>query len=91
MNFLNFFIIKLLVKIKYANIINIAAKKVIIPELLQSNCNSKKIFKEVKSFLDNEDKITDQIKNTEKVLDDFRTKTLPTDLAAESLRKIIFF
>ncbi len=91
MNFLNFFIIKLLVKIKYANIINIAAKKVIIPELLQSNCNSKKIFKEVKSFLDNQDKITDQIKNTEKVLDDFRTKTLPTDLAAESLRKIIFF
>ena len=34
----------MLVKIKYANIINIAAKEEIIPELLQSNCNSKKIF-----------------------------------------------
>ena len=39
-----FFIIKILVKVKYANIINIAAKEEIIPELLQSNCSPKKIF-----------------------------------------------
>ena len=34
----------MLVKIKYANILNIAADEMIIPELLQSKCNSKKKF-----------------------------------------------
>ena len=43
MNFINFIIVKLLVKVKYANIINIAADHEIIPELIQSNCNSKYI------------------------------------------------
>ena len=42
MNFINYFIVKSLVKIKFANIINIAANKEIIPELLQSKCNAKK-------------------------------------------------
>ena len=45
--FINFFIIKMLVKTKFANIINIAAKEEIIPELLQSNCNANNIFKKV--------------------------------------------
>ena len=45
MGFINFMIVKSLVKTKYANIINFAANEEIIPELLQSNCNSKNIFK----------------------------------------------
>jgi len=45
MNIINFFIIKALVKIKYANIINIAANDEIIPELLQSKCNPKIFLK----------------------------------------------
>ena len=44
MNFINFFIVKMLVKIKYANILNIAAGQMIIPELLQSKCNPKKFL-----------------------------------------------
>ena len=43
MNPINFIILKMLVKIKFANIINIAANEMIIPELLQSKCNPKKI------------------------------------------------
>ena len=87
MNFLNFLIVKILVKIKYANILNIAANQMIIPELLQSKCNPKEIFKLVSSFLDDQNKIKKQISNTEKVLDGFRTKNLPTELAADSLWK----
>ena len=45
MGLINFFIIKMLVKIKYANIINIAAKEEIIPELLQSIVIQKKYLK----------------------------------------------
>ena len=77
----------MLVKIKYANILNIAANQMIIPELLQSKCNPKEIFKLVSSFLDDQNKIKKQISNTEKVLDGFRTKNLPTELAADSLWK----
>ena len=87
MNFINFLIVKMLVKIKYANILNIAADEMIIPELLQSKCNSKEFFKLVSSFLEDQSKIKKQILNTEKVLDSFRTKNLPTDLAADSLLK----
>ena len=87
MNFINFLIVKMLVKIKYANILNIAAGQMIIPELLQSKCNPKEIYKLVSSFLEDQNKIKKQISNTEKVLEGFRTKSLPTDLAADSLRK----
>ncbi len=87
MNFLNFLIVKILAKIKYANILNIAANQMIIPELLQSRCNPSEIFKLVSSFLDDQNKIKKQISNTEKVLDSFRTKNLPTELAADSLWK----
>ena len=77
----------MLVKIKYANILNIAAGQMIIPELLQSKCNPKEIYKLVSSFLEDQNKIKKQISNTEKVLEGFRTKNLPTDLVADSLRK----
>ncbi len=61
----------------------------IIPELIQSNCNSSNIFKVVSEFIENPDKIKNQINETQVVLDSFKTKNLPTDLAANSLRKII--
>ncbi len=89
MNFINFLIIKFLVKIKFANIINIAANRMIIPELLQSNCNSKEISKVVSSYLEDNNKISEQIKNVSEILDSFKTKNLPTDLVAESLRKCL--
>ena len=47
MSFLNYLIVKLLVKIKYANIINIINDKEIIPELIQKECNAKEIFSRV--------------------------------------------
>jgi len=86
MNFLNFLIVKLLVKIKYANVLNIAAGQMIIPELLQSKCNPKEIYKLVSSFLEDQNKIKEQISNTEKILDSFKTKNLPTDLVANAIK-----
>ncbi len=60
-NFINFFIVKMLVKVRFANIINIAAGKEIIPELLQEKCNAKNIFNKVDEFLTNPDLSTNQI------------------------------
>ena len=73
MNSINFFLVKLLVKVKFANIINIAANKEIIPELLQSKCNSQNIFNNVNVLLDNKDSLNEQIMETQEIIDKFRT------------------
>ena len=73
MNFINFFIIKMLVKVKFANIINIASNEEIIPELLQKNCNAKNIFNIVDKFLNNPDISNQQINKCQKVISDFKT------------------
>ena len=89
MGLINFLIIKMLVNTKFANIINIAAKKEIIPELLQSNCNPKKIFENVSNYLDDPKKIDEQVKNTQLILNEFKTNNSPSNLAAESLNKFL--
>ena len=89
MNFINFLIIKILVKIKYANIINIAANEEIIPELLQSKCNSKNIYKVVSNFLDTPSKIEEQVKKTQIVINRFRTNKPSAELASHALNNIL--
>ena len=89
MGLINFLIIKMLVNTKFANIINIAAKKEIIPELLQSNCKPKNIFKIVSNYLDNPKKINEQISNTQTILNNFRTNTLSSTLAANAINKYL--
>ena len=79
----------MLVKTKFANIINIAAKKEIIPELLQSNCNPQKIFDVVSDYLDNPKKIDEQISNTQTILKSLETNTLSSALAANALNKYL--
>ena len=73
MNSINFLIIKMLVKVKYANIINIAADEEIIPELLQSNCNSKNIFNNVDSLFENNESMQNQIDKSQEILKNFKT------------------
>jgi len=89
MNFINFFIIKMLVKTKYANIINIAAKEEIIPELLQSKCNAINIYKHVNEFLEDPNKIKNQIKKTANILNNFKTKNSSSELASVSLNSFL--
>tara|TARA_Y100000590_G_scaffold325927_1_gene369818 strand:- start:1422 stop:2549 length:1128 start_codon:yes stop_codon:yes gene_type:complete len=73
MGSINFFIVKLLVKVKFANIINIAADEEIIPELLQSKCNSKNIFSTVNKLLFDRKAIDTQIEKTQKIISNFKT------------------
>ena len=89
MNFINFWIIKMLVKIKFANIINIAANEEIIPELLQSKCNAKNIYKVLNEFFDSPSKITEQINKTEIILNKFRTAKSSSVLASEALNRLV--
>ncbi len=89
MNIINFLIIKMLVKTKFANIINIAAKEEIIPELLQSKCNSKNIFNVVSNYLDNPKNMDEQISKTQKILKNFKTNNSSSVLAANAIKKYL--
>ena len=89
MNFINFLIIKSLVKTNYANIINFAANEEVIPELLQSNCNSKNIFIQVSNFLENPKKIKEQLEKVQTILNGFKTNKSSSELASLSLNKFL--
>ena len=89
MGLINFLIIKMLVKTKFANIINIAAKQEIIPELLQSNCNPQNIFKVVSNYLENPSKIDEQISKTQMILKNFKTTASSSSLAANAINKYL--
>ena len=89
MGLINFLIVKMLVKTKFANIINIAAKEEIIPELLQSDCNPKNIFSITSNYLDNPKKMEEQISKTQKILKNFRTNISSSALAAKTLNKFL--
>ena len=75
MNLINFFIVKFLVKTKFANIINIINQKEIIPELIQKECNSKEIFKSVVYFLKNPEHMKKQILDINNTLNEIKSKT----------------
>ena len=87
MNIINFFIVKMLVKVKFANIINIINEKEVIPELLQSRCNSEEIFNMVNSFLENPQLIKNQIENYQKTLKEIKSEASSTDKTADILIK----
>jgi len=89
MNFLNFWIVKMLVKIKFANIINIINNKEIIPELIQKECNPKEIFNSVVYFLKNPELMKKQINDCEETLTKIRSKTSSSDEASSVLTKFL--
>ncbi|WP_415315907.1 lipid-A-disaccharide synthase [Candidatus Pelagibacter sp. Uisw_137] len=89
MNFINYLIVKLLVKIEYANIINIINKKEIIPELIQKECNAKEIYNSVVYFLKNPEMMRQQVNDCEKTLSQIRSKTSSSVEASLVLDKFL--
>ena len=86
MGIINFFIVKLLVKVKFANIINIAAKEEIIPELLQSKCNSTNIYTTVDKLLSDKRAMEKQITKSQDIISNFKTKR-STEIASSVIEK----
>ena len=74
MGAINFFIVKMLVKVKFANIINIAADEEVIPELLQSRCNPADIYNTVDKLLTDKSSLDKQVSKTQKIIRDFKTE-----------------
>jgi len=89
MNILNYLIVKMLVKIKFANIINIINNKEIIPELIQNECNAKEIYNSVVYFLKNPKLMNKQINDCENTLSKIRSNTSSSDEASSILTKFL--
>ena len=85
MNFINFFIAKLFLKIKFANMINIINNKEIIPELLQKECNSDEIYKTVNYLLKKPEHINEQLKQVDKTIKELRSNTSSSNEASNVL------
>ncbi len=75
MNFLNFLIARIFLKIRFANMINIINDKEILPELIQRDCNANEIFKTVYYFLKKPDLIDNQLAQVNKTINDLTSKT----------------
>ena len=85
LSYINFMIFKLLVNVKFANIINIINNKEVIPELLQNECNAKEIFNTVIYFLKNPKLIKKQLDECSKTLEGIKSKTSSSNEAATIL------
>ena len=79
LGFINFMIFKLLVNVKFANIINIINNREVIPELLQNECNAEEIYKTVIYFLKHPELIKNQLNECNKTLEGIRSKTSSSD------------
>ena len=70
----NFFIVKMLIKVKFANIINIAAGEEVIPELLQSKCNPQDIYNAVDKLLSDKQSLEKQVTKFQAIISKFKTE-----------------
>ena len=89
LSFINFMIFKMLVNVKFANIINIINNKEVIPELLQKECNAEEIYKSVIYLLKNPELIQKQLTECSKTLDGIRSKTSSAEEASSILLKYL--
>jgi len=85
LSFINFMIFKMLINVKFVNIINIINNKEVIPELLQKECNAEEIYKTVTYFLKNPDLIKKQLEDCSRTLEGIKSKTSSSNEAASIL------
>ena len=90
MNYFNYFIAKLFLKIKFANMLNIINNKEIIPELIQKECNPDEIFKSVYYFLKNPELIKKQLSDVKSAINDLKSYSSSSDEASKILLNYLF-
>ena len=88
-NMINYMIMKFLVKVKFANIINIINNKEIIPELLQDECNAKEIYNSVNYLLNQPNLLTMQLEDISKTLKNIKLKTSSSEKVANILSEYL--
>jgi lipid-A-disaccharide synthase len=90
LNFLTYFILKIFIKIKYVNIINIISNKEIIPEYIQLDFTAKNISEALSKLISNSNESSLQVQNAKKILKTIGldNEQTPTDKAADIIFSI---
>jgi len=89
MNMINYLILKFLVKVKFANIINIINNKEVIPELLQGECNAKEIYNTVNYLLGHPAQLNLQLENIKRTLKNIKSETPSTEKVSTILSQYL--
>ena len=87
LNPITFFFLKLIIKIKYASLINIISNKEIIPEYIQSDFNAENVSQAIRDLLTNNEHSETQVAESQKVLSSigFNWDQKPSDIAAKTI------
>ena len=85
MNFINFYLAKLFLKINYVNMLNIIKNREIIPELLQNDCNPNEIFNSVYYFLKKPELLQKQLSEIKLIINEIKSSTSSTEEASKIL------
>jgi len=88
-NFFTEIILKIFVKVRYANIVNLIANKMIIPELTNSNLTKKKFIKYFVKLVTDFDSNEKQIISIVSFLNQLETKQPPFTIAAKKINEYL--
>lgn len=89
-NRLTHLIAKRIIKIKFANLINLIANRYIVPELLQYDCTKENIYKHLKNLIDNPQIAQNQIEDCQNILKILGLGTIenPSQIAVKEILKL---
>ncbi len=85
MNYINYYLAKLFLKIKFANMLNIINDKEIVPELIQKDCNPNEIFKSVYYFLKKPELINRQLTDIRSTINNLKSSSSSSEEASKIL------
>ncbi len=89
LNFLTEFIASFFVKVRFASIINIFEKKMIIPELVNSKLNKNDFISNFNTLLNDKKSNFNQIKESRKIINKIILKKPPYKYVVDSIKKVI--
>lgn len=90
-NLLTYILLKMMVRTKYVNLLNIFAKEEIIPEYIQYKCRANNIYNQSVQYLDNKSIVKKQIKKQNKYIKEFLNdhNTRPAQMAAKEILSLV--
>ena len=91
LNLITWWLIKPLLKIKYACLINILADAEIVPEFIQDKCSAHLIAEKLQELFENEQMRLSQVEKSQEIIKaiGFKSKQKPSQLASEIIKQVL--
>ena len=91
LNFITFFLFSFLIRIRFANILNILNKKMIITEVVNNKLNKKNLIFAFNKLITDKSFRENQIQQVKKSIPEIESFSNPYDICEERIRELIFF